>query len=470
MNYLLILLIAIPIIAADSDSTTNTYHAYLLANYYLAEENLPRAGNYFAQALRNPYAYEGYFHYLYEKKDYKTLANLFQETDSLFKTNRTLQLLYARTLAQLGNQKETVRLYQQLHEQFPHDEQIGYELAMQYMNMHQPQPALKTITRVLNHHAHSPRNFMLYFLQSVLYYQTNQPQQALAAIYKSLEHHPYFDKGQIWLSILQAQLAKQQPHHTTKSISSDLSKAYKLYEQHNYDKAITVVNHYLKLHPADEDARLLKIQILLERNDHVPILSLLEQWLVEQPRNNVWYQVVQLLYYSNVSPTALIALLERIAQQQPQSLAPLYIADLHLRLKQHDQALSSLQRAYMIAEENHHKAYILFQQAGIWYERKQWGLSIQALEQALTLRPTFAPAANLLAYCYVKTKQLQKAQTYVQRALAEQPTNPHFLETQAYCWYKQGNKEKAQSLLEQLAAQLPQDPYIQKHLKRVYKG
>lgn len=452
-----------------NNDPVDSFHAYLFANFLVEEGKLEKAGTYFSQLLEtkcSPYAYEGYFNYLYEKKDYKTLAKLLKETDSLFKTNRSVQLLHARTLAHTGNQTHTIKLYQQLHEQFPRDEQIGYELALHYINGKQHENALKTVTTILNHNTNSPKHFMLYFLQSVLYYQLNQPQLALAAIHKSLEQHPYFDKGQLWLHILQAQLTKKQMAIADTDQNTDLDTAYRLYQQSNYDKALKIVTNYLATHPNEENARILKIQILLEQKDHGTLLTLLEQWINQEPHNKVWYQFVHLLYYTDVAAPQLIQLLERINHNHPQSNAILYIADLYLRLNDQEKALTHLQKAYTIAQETEHKAYILFQQARIWYERKQWNLSIKALEQALHLRSTFAPAANLLAYCYAKTKDMPKAQHYIGQALKEQPHNPHFLETQAYCWYKQGNNQKAHSLLQQLAIQLPDDQHIQKHLKK----
>lgn len=464
---LIIIFFTINLLANDS---VDSFHTYLFANFLKEEGKLEKAGHYFSQLLStkcSPYAYEGYFNYLYEKKDYKTLAKALKENESLFKTNRSVQLLSARTFARTGNQEQTLKLYQQLHEQFPRDEQIGYELALHYINMKQHEPALKTLTTILNHSANSPKHFMLYFLQSVLYYQLNQPQLALNAIYKSLEQHPFFDKGQLWLHILQAQIAKKQVIISDDSKTpADLDTAYHLYQKSNYDKALTVVNNYLTNHPDEEGARILKIQILLEQKDHNNLLAVLEQWLHQDPNNTIWYQFLHLLYYTDVAPTSLIQLLERINTKHKESIATLYLADLYLRLQDREKALAYLQKAFAVAATTEHKAYILFQQARIWYEKKQWNLSINALEQALQLRPSFASAANLLAYCYAKTKQMQKAQQFVHQALKVQPSNPHFLETQAYCWYKQGDRQKAHSLLQQLAIQLPDDPHIQKHLKK----
>jgi len=467
MLYLICLFFFSTILPND---TVDNFHSYLFANFLVEEGNLEKAGSYFSQLLStkcSPYAYEGYFNYLYEKKDYKTLAKVLKETNSLFKTNRSVQLLYARTLSRTGNQEQTIALYQQLHDQFPRDEQVGYELALQYISSKQHDKALKTITTILNHSANSPKHFMLYFLQSVLYYQLNQPQLALSAIHKSLEQHPYFDKGQLWLHILQTQLAKKQlPVSEEPTQNADLDTAYHLYQQNKYDAARKVVDAYLIGNPAQESARILKMQILLEQKDYATILTCLEQWIIQDPDNKVWYQFIHLLYYTNVSPNLLIQLLERIDHKHPESSAALYIADLYLRIHKSDNALTYLQKAYTLAQELEQKAYILFQQARIWYDRKQFDKSIKALEQALQIHSSFAPAANLLAYCYAKTKELPKAQLYIGQALKEQPHNPHFLETQAYCWYKQGDSQKAHALLQQLAIQLPEDPHIQKHLKK----
>jgi tetratricopeptide (TPR) repeat protein len=146
--------------------------------------------------------------------------------------------------------------------------------------------------------------------------------------------------------------------------------------------------------------------------------------------------------------------------------AYLALADLYATSAQYDQALEKVTRALKMDG----KSVTGHMLAGMIRERKGDIANARlAYEQALALRPRFAPAANNLAYLHAihggdKEKALELAQVAKEMA----PDNPYFSDTLGWILYRRGVYQRALSLLAESAAKLPDNAEVQYHLGMVH--
>lgn len=162
---------------------------------------------------------------------------------------------------------------------------------------------------------------------------------------------------------------------------------------------------------------------------------------------------------SALAETAFLKALER----EPALIsAYLSLAQLYTVSGKNDEALVKLYEGLRADPKNP----IALVRAGMLHERKgDFVRGRQAYEQALTVAPRFAPAANNLAYLYSERGgDKDKALELAQIAKEEAPDDPHVSDTLGWILYRRGIYLRALNLLRESAAKLPENFEVHYHL------
>jgi tetratricopeptide (TPR) repeat protein len=251
--------------------------------------------------------------------------------------------------------------------------------------------------------------------------------------------------------------------------ASDLDKAIMLFSQNNSAQGLVHINAYLQNNPTSIQAKLLKVQLSMADKNSDQALSFLRQEIAQEPDNGLWYKTLYALK-DHIEPTLIIRAFKELGTQYPKNIhPPLYTADLLLRSTHPARALPYLKKAEKLTPLPSQQALILYQQALIAYDKKDFKTAQTTLRSIIQRDPHFYPAYNLCAYSVLK-KDGDSAQAHqlIDTALAHDPNNHHYRDTKAYILYKEKLYAQAEKIFEELALSCHTDGVILKHLAKTY--
>jgi len=483
-----------------SSNEINHLQTYMWANYQ-HYNNSSDAGKWYESLMAgNPciYAYKGYLYFLFQTQQFEKITSLLSIVDDAFAHDQELQLLVAHSLQLAGNMTAAHERFIQLNHQFNNNPDISYQTATLYVRSKEYTQALNVIDNYIQSNTNKKTHFAFYFLESNIHRLLGDNAKALTSVKKSIEIHPHFDKGWLVAAALQEQAGNleeaitgythflsltTEKHPEIEKLVAQLSFQYKtkghmpnhqlqhyaqavnFFEHKEYAHALAQIDLHLEKRPTDLNARMFKIQLLVDMRALDTAASLLGVWIMEEPDNDLWYQTIHLLHRAGLSHAKTIITIKQIAKKYPTKLLPaLYIADLYTRADDYQEAIKWHRRAYKLTDDTMVKAKINFHLSLLHYEHDKVALAIQELEADID-RTQFAPSRNLLAYCYAQTNtHIARAHELIHSALSLDPENPHYLDTKAFILYQQGNYEQALVLLESIAPQLPNDTHVLQHL------
>jgi len=127
-----------------------------------------------------------------------------------------------------------------------------------------------------------------------------------------------------------------------------------------------------------------------------------------------------------------------------------------------DQAMEKVDEALRLDPKNTGALML----SGVLLQQKNDTLKAQqAFEAVLAINPSFAPAANNLAYIYLDTLgDLEKALKFAKTARDSAPEDPYVADTLGWTLYKKGNYEWALIYLRESATRIPDNAEVQYHL------
>ena len=495
---ILFMLMSSSILRANSQQ----YQWSILGHYSLMQQK-PQASQAYYQKLlsssQSPYPYSGYVRFLFATNQLNIIASLIPKLEESFKDDLDMQLMFAQALAGTGKKIEAETRFIQLQQKHKDNAELTYQAAQAHAK-HDPKKSILVIDEFLNSTPFQPRNCLFYFMKSQHYMALNDKKSAIQNAQKSLDICPRFDKGWLLLGMLHEQEGKineavkgystfleltgpnKEIEHqisslllksklqkgSTSSHLSYLTNALTWYENQEFEKALMAIDRSLQADPANQDARLLKINILSAMNKITNATDLLQQWMSEEPSNETWFKTLHLLYKAGLHKDKAIAVLHAVEQKNPQELlVVLYLADAYMRAHLFPSALSYHEKALTLTNDPLLKTKIAFNMGMIHFETNNITAMKEVLEQSKQYGAPFPPMHNLLAYYYATHgRDLARAQSYLDQALKIDANNPHFLDTQALIWYKKRDYAQAEKLLKKLAKQEPEDYFIHLHLAK----
>ncbi|HLJ31396.1 MAG TPA: hypothetical protein VKU36_03080 [Candidatus Babeliales bacterium] len=502
----LFLLLWIFIISADNSTV---FHRYLWANYNHFAGNISQAQDWYNKLFSaNPsiYTYKGHLYTLAESNqlnNFKTILELMPVLEKKFSNDPDVQLIFVKALEKTNQIKKADHLVMQLSHSFKTHAEITFRATQAYIRRQESENALLTIDAFLNNSPRRPNNFVFYFLKTQIHMQLNQLSAALEDINKCLEMHPYFDKGWLLCASLYEKEGKIkealsgyatflelsggnkeiEKHLFTlmlkyKAIEDNkqillshtitIENALLLFQQQRYPQALAHINSCIELHPASDECKLLKIQILVAMKDFNQIAQVISLWISAHPENDLWPKSLCLLMYNGMPRTHIIQTLHNIVTQSPDNMwCNLYCADICMRDGNSQQAITCLENALPYYMHDTLRIKTLYQLSLLHYDQKNYSTMLTHLENAYTLQQQNPHVNNALAYYWAtKGKDIHKARSFLDQALACDDKNPYFLDTKAVILYKEKKYEDAQKILEQLTSY--NNGTMLLHLAKVY--
>ncbi|HEX2978285.1 MAG TPA: tetratricopeptide repeat protein [Candidatus Babeliales bacterium] len=488
------------------DGPTNHFHLYIWGYYndLSAEHNV--AKKCFDTIMRSGgslYSYPGYIHNLFNTKQYEKIISMIPQIEANFPQQLDLQMIIIKALELSGKQSQADKRIMALADSHPEDAELVYYAAAAHVRARHPEQAVAIMDRYLKIRGEKSSSFIFYFLKAQICLQLMQKDAAVSNIHKCVELNPNFEQGWLlsglineltgnvdkamasyrnFLSIVghDANVERQILNLMLKKENAKLmplndslfDRALDLYHQKEFLAALELINDHLLIHPFDENGRLFKIELLGSLKRSKEAITLLKNWIDENPNNPSWYRILHLMYMNKTEQRAVVATLKHYAHSNPSITYPFfYLIDIALKRNTLSEALYYLNRAIASSKDVLTKTQMLYQIALIYYERHQWPSMLETLSVARKINPDYAPLNHLLAdYYLVKDKNFKAAQLHIDAALKKDPNNHLFLNTQAQIWYKEKKFYKAPDLIPlgnyQITKKLPKLKYVQKLTKK----
>ncbi len=165
------------------------------------------------------------------------------------------------------------------------------------------------------------------------------------------------------------------------------------------------------------------------------------------------------------------ALLERLAEEHPDAIAPLVtLGDLLRREEAWARARRAYRRAVARLERVEPGHWRLFYALGVTLERSgRWAEAERAFRRALELDPDQPLVLNYLAYSWVERgERLEEAREMLHRAVELAPRDGFIVDSLGWAYYRLGDYARAIEYLERAVELEPGDPVINDHLGDAY--
>lgn len=491
------------------DQTAQNIMHHMLGEYERAGANLDKASyhySYIINAEKAPQqAFKGYVQLLSTKKQYQDIIALIPKLDAVFDHDPVVELAIIEALDNTREKKQAIERLLKVVFKYPKHQEIVFRGVQAYVALQELDNAIHAIDTYLDNPTPMPNAFMFHFLKAQILMQMGRRQEALESVKNSIKVQSHFDKSWLLQAVLEEQagnidnaikgfttyldlvghdpaiqnhlmqlmfsqkMIKEKDNSVIK-VEPCHKKALLLYEQKQPKPALEQLEKCIHANPLDNDARLLKVQILVSTGDYTQALSCLQAWMVQEPGNEAWFKTTQLLLRHGASYGDIMHAYIFVEKKRPHAILPLmYMADTALREQNNNQAITYLKKITTVSSDSSLKAKAFYQMGRILFTQRQFRLMKDALEHGLVLDPDFNPLLNLLAYYYASYEHdMVKAQQFIARALSKEPNNPHFRDTQAYILYKQHEYEKAANIIDAIVEQLPGDIFIQKHHAKIH--
>lgn len=492
------------IFCAETDA--NSYQLFSWGYYNFCSKNFATSEKFFnkffektdLKDVQSPLI--GYLNFLFETKNYQKFLALFDAHKDYFAQNEQIQFIHAMVLRSMSRFEESIQEFKNLNKKFPHNQELAYYAILASLTNLDFKNALESIENLFKSNSATRSNYVFHLLASRCYIGINDLKNAKSSIDKCVQLHPQSPHG--WLMYGMIYKIAQEINNaiygysrlldlvgSDKTIEQELfnlkirqksicqkslDKAIELYNSNKIELALELLNKSFSENNFElEDfntAMILKIEILTALNKGSDALKLLEQLIVKQPNNKVWYETLNLFYHGTQNKKEIAKLINKIAESQQQNiLANLYAADIILRTDS-AKGIKYCYKCINLTKDPDLKSKIIFQIASTHYQDKKFNELEKVLTENLN-NNQYAPLINLAAYYYTtKGKNLKLAQELIDRIFTGKnenlKNNPQILDTRALIWYKNKEYDKAVKSFGQLAALSPDDKLIEKHLNK----
>lgn len=489
----------------NTDTQAHNYLLYLWGTYNQIRNNNEIAQQCFETILANDgpiYVYLSYLQHLFDNKNYKDIVDCIPKIGSHLDNDVNVQLLLIKSFEATSQYSLADKKIAAALPKFSTHPEICYAATISYMRNNKPAESLKVINNFLENTAEKPMHFIFYFLKAQLYLNIQKYEEAQHNIEKCLALNPNFEQGWLLSGLLnelkgdastaidnyknvlhlvghnknvEAQilqlLIKQKYAQSSTGYQQKINAALLAYQEKNFDKALGLVEQCLRSNPAQQSAKLLKIDILCAQGKPEQALEIIYNFIQQSAgqEQELWFRSLHLLHQNGVEQNKIINLLQQVEHDNPTNIpCLLYLADLYL--KRHDtEATFYLKKLLTLVDNAELQAKLFYQLAIIYFENNNFKELSEIINKGLMTQTNFPPLMNISAYYFAtKGKNLKLAQELISKVLRKDKNNPHYLDTQALIWCKAGKNAEALKLLANLTHKAPNDFFIHKHLSKAY--
>ena len=368
-------------------------------------------------------------------------------------------------------QQELLRLFDELQERHPDNEEIRYSNALLQNLTGSPQTALDTLAPLLEQ---DPEFQPALVLQGEVLYDLGRTSEALQHLQTSSRRYPDNRQlGTLYARILVnedelraaqdefARLAERFPDEP----GLRLSWALVAIENGELDLAREQLERLTRSRQYSSQAYYYLGQVAEQEGNDDKAITLYEQ----VTEGTHYYPALSRAAELRARDGDLDAALEQIRSVRaanPDDAANLWLTEVNLlqSLDRHDMAVETANEALAAYPENQ----------SLLYARSMSHEKLDNIDQALAdlntmvaLAPDNSTALNALGYVLtVHTERLSEARTYIERALTLEPENPAILDSMGWVLFRQGDTEGALEYLRR-AYEIYPDPEIAAHYGEV---
>ncbi len=493
------------------------YQGFLVGSYNHFRGNHEASLKHFKDCLAyspSPYAHSGYLHLLQALNKPKELIAHYEDHANLhdiFNHDIATQLAIAQAYISLGTIDKAEKMFIQLGELNPDNEQIAYFATMALLKTNQLEKAGSFIKTCLSKPSLKQKHFLFHFLQSKIYFQHSNLDAALASVQQSLKLSPKFPQALLFRAIVMEQRndignaikGYEGFVHATKSDQSiekhiiqllfnkgEYSQAIKKLENlkgatpdyfydlalmhfhnKNYSRSLILIDQSLTMQPSLINAILLKIKLLSALNKKDDLSAFAQKLLIDHPNNIQILQTYLLLKNMGIPTKKLIEIgcAALKVHKTPRLIAT--VADLCVDAK--EVALADKMYGVIIKHSKNAqvRARARYQTCYALFTAEQYDALEKRCQDVLSDALVDPGMYNLLAFHYAtQNKNLTQALSYAEKALAERPHYPPYLDTKAYVLVKLGNTTQGLEILRAAHAKAPQDRIIAARLLALESG
>jgi tetratricopeptide (TPR) repeat protein len=366
--------------------------------------------------------------------------------------------------------EEALKLYDQLESIVGVNERISFDKMRLNLILNQPRKATAEIDKLINKYPYENR---FKVLKGDFLMQLRQPEKALEIYQNVLADEPRNPYAQISMSeyynstgdrersmeyIIEA-LKNNQLEIETKieiigqHIENLLKADSKLEDTENLFKLL------IEYYPLDERVHEYYAAYLQHQKRDLEALDVYESILAINPtKESVWFSIMQ-VHFSKQDYEKVIEIADRAITAMDNNLRAYYFKAISLDLAGKPEK----------ALETHHQAFALFKEgeqvvlksdfyahvAELHIQLKQKEEAYKAYEEALSLNPDNIGVLNNYAYnLSIDKSDLAKAERMSARTIEKEPRNSTYLDTYAWIFYQQGNYSLAKFYIERAISYL----------------
>jgi|GEM_PF-4894168 len=238
------------------------------------------------------------------------------------------------------------------------------------------------------------------------------------------------------------------------------------YRNNEMTEALKAFSKATEIAPASASANFWRALMHEHMGEWKQAIGLLKKVADKSPEVGV---LLRLSYYYTQLGThgQAISILEGLAKSEPENADFLnYLAIAYEQDQKYEKAIKAMLKLIDLDDQN---AEYQFYLSTLYDRTKRFPKAEIHLKKAIELNSNYAIAFNYLGYTYADlNRNLQEAETLVQRALALDPENGAYLDSMGWVYYRLGQYKKSEDFL-QRALLKGQDPLIWEHLGTVHE-
>lgn len=481
----------------EPSNKAEQYELYLKASYHQARGDVARAdkASKSLMSMEMPAAaYDIRVRHLFETGALEELIKL-----PLFgakereKVDWETLLCGARAMDMVGQSKRADELFAYLTKVAGDKDQVAYFDVVRMLKRGDRDKAIERSEAFLKGTTLKARHAMFYQLEAAAYLQGSSIDlnKAMEKIDKSLELNPGSEKGWQTKVVLHEKLG--QVDEAIKALKSlvglvddvglrktlverlfrqgkfadaivELEKVAEETPEHYFDlallswkggdwkKALGKLGESLALNPRFRKSRMLKLEILIAKNERAQVSDLFREWLVADPENAEVVGTLLGLTGYGFSLTDLTSVLDGILQERPVDKLVLSVAgDVAAGARDYRKAVDWYNRLLKLVGGDRAIAARTMYRIGFCLNALgESDRAIKMAEQAIVQDAELAEAYNLLASIYAETQNLlEKALEFANKAIALNTSNVAFWDTKGLVLSKLGRFREASQALGQ---------------------
>lgn len=415
--------------AAVENAPDNYWYNQALASLYQQQNETDKAIDILeTMSVRFPTRRESLFALLdlyNQKQEYGKVIETLNRLEEKLGKNEQLTMEKFRIYLQMKDDKNAFREIESLVAEYPMDMRYQVILGDVYMQNGKQQEAYDIYQKVL---ATEPDNVMAHFSLASYYEQTGQKELYHQQIDSLLLNKKV--PADTKLNVMRQVIAQNEQARADSTIvislfdrilqqDTDDDQLPMLYSQYLWaknlkDASVPVLERVLQIDPANKAARLMLLEIAVQKGDFDQVIKICEPGIEATP------DAIEFYFY--------LAIAYNQAERQDEALAVCRKALEHASADSKKEILSDF---YSIMGD-------------IYHTKNQMTDAYNAYDSALVYNPANIGALNNYAYYLsVERRDLDKAEEMSYKTVKADPTNATFLDTYAWILFEKGNYAEA---------------------------